>query len=96
MRKVLLCGAFLALAACSREEEVQIPDSKQAHWDYENPNWHNQGYSECAGLVQSPIDIVTTATTKATLPAITFNYSPFPAKAVNNGHTVQINTDGKK
>ena len=51
MRKVLLCGAFLALAACSRDEEVQIPDSKQAHWDYENPNWHNQGYSECAGLV---------------------------------------------
>ena len=33
MRKVLLCGAFLALAACSRDEEVQIPDSKQAHWD---------------------------------------------------------------
>ena len=32
MRKVLLCGAFLALAACSRDEEVQIPDSKQAHW----------------------------------------------------------------
>jgi cah protein len=95
MRKILLCGAaLLALAACSRDEEVQISDSTQAHWDYENPNWHNQGYSECAGLVQSPIDIVTTATTKATLPAITFNYSSFPVKAVNNGHTVQVNTDG--
>ena len=95
MRKILLCGvALLALAACSRDEEVQISDSTQSHWDYENPNWHNQGYSECAGLVQSPIDIVTTATTKATLPAITFNYSSFPVKAVNNGHTVQVNTDG--
>lgn len=91
MRKILLCGAaLLALAACSRDEEVQISDSTQAHWDYENPNWHNQGYSECAGLVQSPIDIVTTATTKATLPAITFNYSSFPVKAVNNGHTYRL------
>lgn len=39
MRKILLCGAaLLALAACSRDEEVQISDSTQAHWDYENPN----------------------------------------------------------
>ena len=46
MRKFFLCGvALLALAACSRDEEVQISDSPQAPWDSENPNWHNHGYS---------------------------------------------------
>lgn len=55
MRKVLLCGAFLALAACSRDEEVQIPDSKQAHWDYENPNWHNQGYLSVRDWFSRPL-----------------------------------------
>lgn len=98
MKRKSLLGAvaFAMLTACSRNEDnvTEIPQDNHnthGHWDYENPNWANQGYSECAGLVQSPIDIVTKYTLKTELPEITMNYGEFPVKIVDNGHTVQVN-----
>lgn len=79
------------LVGCSKNEDVE---PAAAHWDYENPKWDQQGYSECAGLVQSPIDILTATTVKAALPEIGFSYSPFVMKVIDNGHTVQINSTG--
>lgn len=101
MKKIFLSSVLLtAILSCSRDENVEesVSDHAKAHdehWDYENPNWEKQGYSECAGLVQSPIDIVTTATIKSNLPEIKFNYNAFPIKSIDNGHTVQVNSDGK-
>lgn len=90
MKKIFFVGAtaLALLTSCSRNEETV---EHEKHWDYENPNWGAQGYSECAGLVQSPIDIVTRYTVKANLPEIKFNYENFPVKVIDNGHTVQIN-----
>lgn len=79
--------AILFFMGCKKDEE-------ETHWDYENPQWQSQGYSDCAGLVQSPINIVTTETIKANLPTINFNYSAFNASSLDNGHTLQINNVG--
>lgn len=82
---------FLALMlGCKKDEEVV----ESTHWDYENPKWENQGYNDCAGLVQSPIDIITSSTVKATLPQIGFNYADFNISVIDNGHTVQVNNTG--
>lgn len=100
MRKVLLCGAMLSLLACSRDEDVQLVEENHsshshAHWDYENPDWGSQGYSECAGLVQSPIDIVTSSAIPAPLPKIDYAYNPFVStNSIDNGHSVQVNVEG--
>ena len=96
MKNIFLVGAaaLVLLASCSRNEESV--DHHEQHWDYENPNWGAQGYSECAGLVQSPIDIVRANTVKATLPDIGINYENFPVKIVDNGHTVQVNASKGK
>lgn len=92
MKKHILCSLITLslLGSCNRDEEV-VKETTPAKWDYENPNWQNQGYSECAGLVQSPIDIITTSTIKAHLPEVQFNYNYFPIKVIDNGHTVQVN-----
>lgn len=96
MKKMILSGVILALVACSRENDqagISYGDAHQTHWDYENPNWQEQGYSECAGLVQSPINIDTARTHKVAMPDINFNYGVFPVRVIDNGHTVQINSD---
>lgn len=96
MKKLFLTGVIsLAAISCSRDEAVKDSHDNHgthhAHWDYENPDWAKQGYSECAGLVQSPINIETTKTVKTALPKIEFNYKDFPISIVDNGHTVQVN-----
>lgn len=96
MKKLFLTGMIsLTAISCSRDEAVKDShdnhDTHHAHWDYENPDWAKQGYSECAGLVQSPINIETTKTVKTDLPAIQFNYKDFPISIIDNGHTVQVN-----
>lgn len=96
MKKLFLTGMIsLTAVSCSRDEAVKDShdnhDTHHAHWDYENPDWAKQGHSECAGLVQSPINIETKKTVKTDLPAIQFNYKDFPISIIDNGHTVQVN-----
>lgn len=92
MKKLVLFGmAAIAFASCSNNETFTGVEEEKHHWDYENPDWQNHGYPECAGFVQSPIDIVTKNTVKTSLPEIGFNHEAFPIKVVDNGHTVQIN-----
>lgn len=79
------------LIGCSKSDDAVSP----AHWDYENTDWQAEGYTDCAGKVQSPIDIDTTLTVKSTLPSIQLNYAAFPLKIVDNGHTIQVVGDGK-
>lgn len=51
-------------------------------------------YSTCKiGHEQSPINI--TGSSPANLPAIEFNYTPAALRLTDNGHTIQVNSDGR-
>ena len=76
---------ILLMTGCKKEEETT------QHWDYENTDWATLGYTDCAGTVQTPIDIVTSQTIKTPLDELEFNYNPFNISIVDNGHTVQVN-----
>jgi carbonic anhydrase len=96
-------GIFLPIAAsvflfsCKNNGDSNKIDSndttkaKQAvKWDYEHPDWQNEGFNDCGGKVESPINVETAKTIKAHLPDVTYNYSPFNFKIVDNGHTIQV------
>lgn len=76
---------------CNRQGEfINVP----SHFDYERPDWASEGFSDCAGQVQSPVDINTGTTIKVKLPDLVLNYVPFNMKIVDNGHTVQVINTG--
>jgi carbonic anhydrase len=81
----ILIPCFILISGCKKEEETT------QHWDYENTNWASLGYTDCAGTVQTPVDIVTSKTIKTPLEELAFNYNPFNISIVDNGHTVQVN-----
>ncbi|MBF6641977.1 carbonic anhydrase family protein [Flavobacterium sp. J49] len=79
------------LLGCTEEGKIE---KHSPHWDYENPIWQNVGYTDCGGTVQTPINIQTGSTIQSSqLSEVMFNYNPFNMKIVDNGHTVQVNTD---
>lgn len=82
---------LFVMGSCTKTGKYVQPTT---HWEYENPNWGSEGYGDCDGAVQSPININTEKTIKAMLSDITFNYNPFQMKIVDNGHTVQVNGSG--
>src|SRR5262249_52338796 len=68
------------------------------HWGYSGAGspekWGDLDakYTTCkTGKAQSPIDITTAAPT--VVESIAFNYRATPLKIVNNGHTIQVNTN---
>ena len=89
--KQLVLVTLFTFAGCTQEAEV-VPHTQ--HWEYELPNWQSLGYSDCGGKVQSPINIQTATTIKASLGDISFSYTPFPYKIIDNGHTIQVNNNG--
>lgn len=84
----------------AKTEQVNKEHGHDApHWSHhvgENgpANWSHlcDGFKDCAGQVQSPIDIKD-AKTNATLKPIDFHYGETKASIINNGHTVQFNVD---
>ncbi|RZK39724.1 MAG: carbonic anhydrase family protein [Pedobacter sp.] len=87
--KVVLAITIVGAFSCRKDVTIikEVP-----HWEYENPDWKNIGYSDCGGNSQSPINVMTSGTIpSASLSGITFNYTPFPLKIVDNGHTIQVN-----
>ncbi|MGM9506361.1 carbonic anhydrase [Larkinella sp. GY13] len=90
--KVFIIMLAIAVGSCSKTEDIVKPDV--IHWNYEHPDWQTQGFSECAGPIQSPVDIQTNSTIKVDLPNLDFNYSAFPIKIIDNGHTLQVNNNG--
>lgn len=82
---------------CKKERTNVIPsvEEKQqhAHWNYEHPETWGGVSGDCDGVIQSPIDIVTFATLKTGLPALQFSYQSFPLSILDNGHTIQVNTN---
>jgi carbonic anhydrase len=88
---VLIIVTAVLWAGCSRQGQfIKAP----SHFDYEHPDWANEGYPECSGKAQSPIDINTSATIKVKSHEVTFNYAPFNMNIVDNGHTIQVVNTG--
>jgi carbonic anhydrase len=70
------------------------------HWGYTGAGspekWGDLDtkYAACkTGKYQSPIDITTAAPT--VVESIAFNYRATPLKIINNGHTIQVNTNAE-
>ena len=79
------------IVSCTEEGKIE---KHSPEWDYENPNWQNNGYTDCGGRVQTPINILTANTIQSSqLSDVIFNYNPFNMKIVDNGHTVQVISD---
>lgn len=96
MRISVLVVGLLALSLCSSEQEARHPP----HWSYEGAtgpdHWGELSpeYAKCkTGSEQSPINI--TSSVASDLPAIEFHYTESALKIINNGHTVQVNSDGR-
>lgn len=90
-RLLPLIGMLVLLPGCEQDNTHR---SSPAHFDYEHPDWQNQGFPDCGGKVQSPINIDTLATIKTTLPKLSVSYAPFNFSIVDNGHTVQVMNTG--
>jgi len=77
-------------------------DCNVVHWSHhageEGPNkWKDlcDGFGDCGGIVQSPIDIITkNVDIDNTLSAPIFSYGKSNVDIINNGHTVQFNVSG--
>jgi len=83
-------------------EKVSNKDCKDVHWSHHKgedgpENWKNlcDGFSDCGGKAQSPIDIVTKNSKKgADLVSPKFSYGKSNVAIINNSHTVQFNVSG--
>ena len=80
----------------SMKVEAHKLSGKKVHWSYKGfsgpKNWSelSEDYALCGeGENQSPINI--SATAERQLDSIMFHYNPSPVRAINNGHTVQVN-----
>lgn len=71
-------------------QEPVSSEGENDTWDYENANWEEIADSECRSAVQSPVNIVTEEIIEARLADINYEYTPFPMKIVDNGHTIQV------
>ncbi|HHH55314.1 MAG TPA: carbonic anhydrase family protein [Bacteroidetes bacterium] len=84
------------------ENKKEHKDCKDVHWSHhkgeEGPeNWKNlcDGFKDCGGKSQSPIDIQTTnVKNDKELSSPEFHYSDSKVDIINNGHTVQFNVTG--
>ncbi|MGR6861936.1 carbonic anhydrase [Aliivibrio salmonicida] len=66
-----------------------------SEWSYSGQTAPEHWHGTCqTGVNQSPIDI--TDAIESTLSPIAFNYAQAGKNIVNNGHTVQVNFDGKQ
>lgn len=87
----LFVSTTIFFSACKKTSEGDT-----SHWDYEHAkDWSATGYPECAGTIQSPVDIDVAKTVTATgLPVLVFNYNNFNPKLIDNTHTLQVNNNG--
>ncbi len=81
--------AFVIVIGCDDDDETK---SAAAEWNYESADtWGSIGYTDCSGKVQSPIDIETENTVKASLSELQTTYINSAWGIIDNGHTIQVN-----
>jgi carbonic anhydrase len=89
---VWLCiPLMLSQQNCSKDTVDVLPPDHET-WNYENPETWGAASGDCAGIIQSPIDIDTDSTLKVDMPDLEFHYSAFPIIIQDNGHTIQVST----
>ncbi|MBI3231460.1 MAG: carbonic anhydrase family protein [Candidatus Doudnabacteria bacterium] len=93
LRMLMFASIFLVFVS-SCKEETTTPTTTPQHWDYEHPDkWTEEGYPDCGGTSQSPINIDTLSVVKLDLPDAVLNYQPFNMNIIDNGHTIQVNNN---
>ena len=98
MDRRTLLGLLAAAPACATCASLRAA-AQGAHWSYEGEagpdKWGALGDANksCSiGTQQSPIDIKSAV--RAAMPPIEVGYNPLGGTVVNNGHTIQVNTEG--
>ncbi len=106
---ILILIFFISCDTKKTKSEVKITtekkhnkkDCKSVHWSHHKgndgpENWKNlcDGFSDCGGNSQSPINIITDSIVKNNeLTAPKFSYGKSRVSIINNGHTIQFNVD---
>lgn len=90
----ILVSSIISFSTASYANETA---HQHAHWSYEGKtgpeHWAelDEAYKLCGiGQQQSPIDIKSAEVIKKD--GLAFEYKPFAADVINNGHTIQFNT----
>lgn len=94
----IFIAALFGLSSC--KEDKSLPSCTGIHWNYDNTTEEGPAlwgelcvdYTSCNGTVQSPVDIAG-AQDDAALTALSQAFGASGTHAVNNGHTIQFNTD---
>lgn len=97
---LLLAALMLIVVSCTGKDvqEDEHAEDGHAHWSYEGEtgpeHWISGGFcDEGVGAEQSPIDIPADAPVHSA--DIEFSYNPFAMAVLNNGHAIQVNSDGE-
>lgn len=83
--------SVLFLIACKDDDEIQVCD--HFHWGYEDqgaPEHWGTCFSDCNGVMQSPINI-DMAIADPSLSPLQHTYLSTSVNIINNGHTLQLN-----
>ena len=98
--KVLTLGTLAAAVMLAAPSSIAAED--KPHWSYTGKGdpsaWGGLSaeYKACGeGVQQSPIDIMKSNTLKAPAPKVLVNWQAFTPEVFNNGHTIQVNANGK-
>lgn len=92
--RMLVFASMLVVVSSCKDETTTTQTTTTQHWDYEaTDKWTSEGYPDCAGTIQSPINIDTAQVIKADLPNVSLNYQPFNMNIIDNGHTIQVNNN---
>jgi carbonic anhydrase len=95
VKKTILASALVLISmACNRDDDSTPAPLEASPWEYEHTDWQTQGYPECAGKVQSPVNIETSHTVSAALHEISFDYEAFPLTIIDNGYTLEVEGHG--
>ena len=102
MRSAAIRFPVLALVAAlwTTFSSLACAAHSDVHWSYGGSTgpstWGGleSDYASCArGKAQSPIDIQDSLVRAADLPSIVFDYKPSELRIIDNGHTIQVNTE---
>ncbi len=87
---LVLCCSVVVLVVGGCTNQPTNPKEPNSSWNYEAIDDWGKEYPECDGLVQSPINIQTSETIKASLPPLGVTSASLEGTIVDNGHTLQV------
>lgn len=93
-------GCLFLISSCGDGNDPVLPSCTDVHWNYDNgteegpDHWGGLcvDYTDCSGSIQSPVNIAG-ASDDASLESLDEVFGTTGTHIVNNGHTIQFNTD---